>query len=124
MERVNAALESLRCRHFLLILDCCFAGAFRWANASTRNIYHVPRTLYQEHFEQYTRDSAWQAITSTASDQEALDVLVGKSLGSRRAGDNQHSPFAQALLDALSPSLQIKNRADTNDDNVVLATEL
>ncbi|MBW4610489.1 MAG: caspase family protein [Hassallia sp. WJT32-NPBG1] len=31
MTRLHDALQKLPCRHLLIILDCCFAGAFRWA---------------------------------------------------------------------------------------------
>ena len=30
MTLLNQCLSQLPCRHFLGILDCCFAGAFRW----------------------------------------------------------------------------------------------
>lgn len=32
MPEVEAALCKLDCRHCLVILDCCFAGAFRWSS--------------------------------------------------------------------------------------------
>ena len=31
MTDLHAWLTALHCRHMLAILDCCFAGAFRWA---------------------------------------------------------------------------------------------
>lgn len=31
MTKLQECLEKLPCRHFLGILDCCFAGAFRWS---------------------------------------------------------------------------------------------
>ncbi|MBV7335486.1 caspase family protein [Chloroflexi bacterium TSY] len=36
MKTVHDALTKLSCRHCLIILDCCFSGAFRWA--ATRNL--------------------------------------------------------------------------------------
>ena len=46
MPTLQAALSQLPCRHFLGILDCCFAGAFRWS--STRDIGFVPEVIHQE----------------------------------------------------------------------------
>ena len=34
MVRLQKALDKLPCRHFLTVLDCCFAGAFRWSSMS------------------------------------------------------------------------------------------
>ena len=31
MSKVYEALSKLECHHLLVILDCCFAGTFRWA---------------------------------------------------------------------------------------------
>src|SRR5262249_22985309 len=36
MIELDSALSALACRHMLVILDCCFAGAFRWS--STRDL--------------------------------------------------------------------------------------
>jgi uncharacterized caspase-like protein len=36
MYELNQAMSALPCRHLLVILDCCFAGAFRWS--STRHL--------------------------------------------------------------------------------------
>lgn len=36
MREAYAALQALSVRHALVVLDCCFAGAFRWA--SVRNV--------------------------------------------------------------------------------------
>jgi uncharacterized caspase-like protein len=47
-------LNNLPCRHLLAILDCCFAGAFRWAS-STRNMGQFPEEIHQEHYERFIR---------------------------------------------------------------------
>src|SRR5437879_4410252 len=31
MDSLYEAIQGIRCRHVLIILDCCFAGTFRWA---------------------------------------------------------------------------------------------
>ena len=71
MTKLHDALSKLPCRHFLGILDCCFAGAFRWS--STRNLLTAPEVIHKERYDRFITDAAWQIITSSASDQKALD---------------------------------------------------
>jgi WD40 repeat protein len=112
MEDLHSALLNLDCRHLLIILDCCFAGSFRWA--VTRHIA-APTVMYRQRFERYTRHHAWQVITSAAHDQKAFDVLFDN----RAEAGVEHSPFAEALFEALE-----KGTADVNGDGIVTATEL
>ena len=116
MQFVHDALTELPCRHCLIILDCCFSGAFRWS--SQRSLIAPPDTLYQERYERFVRSPAWQVLTSAAYDQAALDTLTGTGFGTREDQDQIHSPFAQALFDAL------EGQADANGDGVLVATEL
>lgn len=125
MQEVHDALAALDCRHCLVILDCCFSGAFRWA--AGRSLATPPKTLYRERYERFLRSPAWQVLTSAAYDQEALDALVGSGFGSRDAsskGEHQHnhSPFALALFDALTGNGD--QSSDANGDGVIAATEL
>lgn len=121
MTRLQSALEQLPCRHFLGILDCCFAGAFRWG--STRDLLAAPEVVHQERYDRFVQDPAWQIVTSAASDQKALDAFA---LDTER-GLGDHSPFASALIKALSgeadrypPSTPGKQAGD----GIVTATEL
>ncbi|MCU0549452.1 MAG: caspase family protein [Leptolyngbya sp. Prado105] len=122
MTDLKAALEQLPCRHFLGILDCCFAGAFRWG--STRDLFVAPEVIHLERYYRFTQDPAWQIITSAASDQKALDAFA---LNPAREKLGEHSPFADALIKALSgdadcyPPATFGKRAG---DGVVTATEL
>ena len=122
MTDLHAWLTALPCRHMLAILDCCFAGAFRWT--STRNIGALPEVLHKERYDRYLLSPAWQVLTSAAYDQKALDVLAGDAKRGARAGEQGlHSPFALALFDALA-----KGDADLvpkgQGDGVITATEL
>ena len=101
MTELNGWLSQLPCRHLLLVLDCCFAGAFRWA--STRELGALPEVIHKERFDRYIRDPAWQVITSAAYDQKALDVLSGAAIGRRTPETDhvEHSPFAASFLRAL-----------------------
>ncbi|MER8512129.1 caspase family protein [Mesorhizobium sp. M1060] len=120
MVELDKALSNLQCRHILVVLDCCFAGAFRWSNS--RNLALRPENLHQERYSWYVQGSAWQAIASAAHDQKALDVAAGWDLGDRgRAGD--HSPFAKALMDGLEGAADLP-RANSTGDGVITATEL
>lgn len=123
MSRLHEALAKLPCRHFLAILDCCFAGAFRWS--STRDIAAVPENLYVERYERFLQDKAWQVLTSAAADQKALDLL---SLPDQTGSTGEHSPFALALMQALKgaadSSPPAKEAGQQSGDGVITATEL
>ncbi|NMG10597.1 caspase family protein, partial [Brasilonema sp. UFV-L1] len=114
MRDLNSALSQLDCHHLLVILDCCFAGNFRWSSA--RNVIPVPETIHREHYDRFIRCSAWQAITSAAHNQEALDFLSDLR---DRATNSHHSPFALALIEGLKD-----NKADLTGDGVITAPEL
>ena len=117
MAWLSSLINSLPCRHFLLLLDCCFSGAFRWSIGLRDLGEGVPNVMYRELFERYTTDEAWQVITSSAHDQKAIDELLG--LGSRgETAGSQHSPFAEFLFKGIS------GEADMINDGIVTATEL
>jgi WD40 repeat protein/energy-coupling factor transporter ATP-binding protein EcfA2 len=122
MTQLQECLNKLPCRHFLGILDCCFAGAFRWS--STRDLLAPPEVIHQERYNRFIADPAWQVITSAASDQKALDAFT---INSERGSVGSHSPFAAALFEALEgvadaypPSVNGKS----GGDGVITATEL
>ncbi|MDJ0520405.1 MAG: caspase family protein, partial [Trichodesmium sp. MO_231.B1] len=94
MNQVHDWLTALPCRHFLTILDCCFAGAFRWS--STRDFATAPEEIYQEHYHRFIEHPAWQVITSASYDETALDALSSLQKDTRSTNGN-HSPFAAAL---------------------------
>ncbi len=125
MTEVEKALTQLTCRHCLVILDCCFAGAFRWA--STRDIAAVPENIYKERYDRFIADPAWQVITSAAYDQKALDSLKFIEDSDRGNIDGQHSPFAAALIEALSGKADAFPPAQDDKpagDGIITATEL
>ena len=122
MTKLHDALSQLPCRHFLGILDCCFAGAFKWSN--TRDLLTLPEVIHQERYDRFITDPAWQIITSSASDQKALDNF---NLDSERSQVGNHSPFASALLEALEGAADIYPPATNGKpagDGVITATEL
>ena len=113
MGELYKALNQLECRHLLVILDCCFAGMFRWA--STRKVVLVPETIHWEHYHRFIKYPAWQVITSAAHNQEALDYLDNRSTDK----EDNHSPFAQALFEGL-----LAQKADLVPDGVITSAEL
>jgi WD40 repeat protein/energy-coupling factor transporter ATP-binding protein EcfA2 len=122
MTKLHDALNKLPCRHFLGILDCCFSGAFRWS--STRDLLTTPEVIHKERYDRFIADSAWQIITSSASDQKALDNF---KLDTERGEVNNHSPFAAALLKALegeADSYPPAKNGKAPGDGVITATEL
>ncbi|MCB9131494.1 MAG: caspase family protein [Anaerolineales bacterium] len=61
MTDLHAWLTELPCRHMLAILDCCFAGAFRWS--ATRQIGALPDVIHKERYDRYLLSPAWQVLT-------------------------------------------------------------
>jgi len=129
MREVAEELSKLACHHLLLILDCCFAGTFRWVVPS-RDLIPVLKMIHREHYYRFIRYPAWQLITSSAHDQEALDVAKlnqNKRDEDKIPGydDKLHSPFALALLEGLQHSEGVQRQnADLIPDGVVTAHEL
>ncbi|KAB8316012.1 caspase [Tolypothrix campylonemoides VB511288] len=122
MTKLHDALNKLPCRHFLGILDCCFAGAFRWS--STRDLLTAPEVIHKERYDRFIADAAWQIITSSASDQKAFDNF---NLDTQRGQVGNHSPFAAALLEALEGAADAYPPAKDGKpagDGVITATEL
>ncbi|NQE38553.1 caspase family protein [Microcoleus asticus] len=129
MQVLHDALIALPCHHLIIILDCCFAGTFRWA--STRKLGSVPETIRREHYDRFIDYPAWQVITSAAHNQEALDFLSDKRGISKKSQDSEkkHSPFAEALFEALQdgdPDEKGRRykKADLTKDGVITAPEL
>ena len=122
MTELHKALDDLPCRHMLAILDCCFAGAFRWS--STRDLQPLPSVIYRERYERFLRDPAWQVITSAAYNQKALDTLSGYVVGTHgvtQEEEQPHSPFALSLFEALHGAA---DSTPKDGDGIITATEL
>jgi WD40 repeat protein len=130
MEDLQKQLDALPCRHLLLILDCCFSGAFKWSSQHRAIGTLMPKRIFKERFDRFIEDPAWQVITSAAHDQKALDVLkgTGKPTGDRGLkkakddDDTAHSPFALALFEGLKGAADAK--VEQEGDGVITATEL
>jgi hypothetical protein len=113
MRRLHDRLTGLSCRHAFIVLDCCFAGSFRWSSLRHASAGKAAR-VYRERYERYVESPAWQVLTSAASDQLALDRLSSD----RGEGGGGHSPFASALLRGLGGA------ADYTGDGLMTGTEL
>jgi WD40 repeat protein len=114
MRDVYEALAALPCRHLLVVLDCCFAAAFRLA--AQRPLYTPGELLYEERYLHWVRHPARWFLASTAHDEYALDVA-----DRRRGRDGLHSPFAAALLDGLTGKADL---APPGGDGVITLAEL
>lgn len=121
MTDLHRWLSALSCRHLLVVLDCCFAGAFRWAG--TRHLTPLPDVLHKQRYDRFIQSPAWQVLTSAAYDQTALDLLAGDAKrGMVQAATESHSPFAQAFLHALAGAGDLAPKG--GGDGVITATEL
>jgi WD40 repeat protein len=112
MHVLHGELTRLPVRHAFVILDCCFAGAFRWS--SLRDVAPDITKVYRERYNRYVERAAWQVLTSASSNQPALDRLAND----RDEGGGTHSPFARALLEGLTGA------ADYTQDNLCTADEI
>lgn len=123
MDDLHKTLKKLatenKCKHGLLILDCCFAGAFKWSTGMRSLLLRRPATLYEELFDRFVTSDAWQVITSAAHDQKAADVLQEDVLGKR----HPNSPFASALKEAITLGQADVVRGGKSD-GLITATEL
>lgn len=102
MGTLRNRLCSLPCRHLLVILDCCFAGAFR--PTATRDVVRRnPPELSRERFRYLLTSKSRRLITSTSNEEKALDTIRGIPLWSRDtdAATGDLSPFTDALLGGL-----------------------
>jgi len=126
MGDLQRKLDELPCRHLLLILDCCFSGAFKWSSQFRAFGTLMPKKIFKERFDRFVMDPAWQVITSAAYDQKALDVLQGKATGDRgvkkSSDESPHSPFALALFEGLAGEADAK--VGQEGDGVITVTEL
>src|SRR5262249_40609697 len=98
-----------------VILDCCFAGTFRWAHM--RDVGWAGEEeakIYRERYDRYIESPAWQVLTSASSDQRAFDVLAN----GRDEGGGGHSPFARASRAGLGGA------ADYTKDHIITADGL
>ncbi|MDB4285808.1 caspase family protein, partial [bacterium] len=127
MNLLHQILNELPCKHGLLILDCCFAGAFKWSTGFRDTVFNFGQKLYAERFRRFVDSPAWQVITSSAHDQKASDVLNKQALGLREEEEqteSKNSPFAWALKQAID----LHSKADVSgfkrSDGVITATEL
>ena len=128
MHEVSEDLAALPCRHLLAILDCCFAGSFRWSSQRRDISIGDAAPLYRERYDRFIRDYAWQAITSAAYDQLAYDAFDLKNDRGQDPTRPQHSPFAATLLAGLSGKADMSPPAtrpgQKPGDGVITATEL
>ncbi len=120
MERLRKALDAYNNRHMLVVLDCCFAGSFRWT--STREVF-FERPLYESQYQRFLRGQAWQVLTSASHDEKAMDVAPGKDNTRDMCNAQGHSPFAAALLAGLSGDAD-SAQGKHEPDGVITATEL
>ncbi len=105
IEDLIIQLNRLTCKHLLIVLDCCFAGAVQWdinkRAAGRKNEEQITDPLYR----MFTGNNAWQILTSASADQAALNAvsnpvktLWGDGLRNEDAGN---SPFAIQFINAL-----------------------
>ena len=118
MDEVYKALSKLKCKHTLLILDCCFAGKFRFSSLTRAGRKPFAMPMYKRRYERYKSSQAWQVLVSAGPDQTAND-------SAKWAKIRDHSPFAKTLMDALEGKADARTMSNkTQGDGIITAHEL
>ena len=120
MDEVYKALSTLDCKHTLLILDCCFAGKFRFSSLSRGRPKPFLMPMYERRYERFKSSNAWQVLVSAGPEQTAND-------SAKWAAIRDHSPFATTLMEALEGKADVPlagNRGKAQGDGIITATEL
>ena len=107
----------VRPRHLLLILDCCFAGSFKWNSMTLRGLGTGDDIIYKQRYDRFINSHAWQVLTSSSYNQVSVDSVYENDL-SDRGSINTNSPFVFYLKEALAGS------ADLNNDGLLTISEV
>ena len=118
MDELYEAFSQVSCKHTLLLLDCCFAGKFRFSSLSRAGRKPFIQPLYKRRFERYKSGAAWQVLVSSGPEQTAND-------SAKWANIRENSPFAAVLKEALEGKADLHTYGNkTQGDGIITATEL
>ncbi|MBD2683119.1 MULTISPECIES: caspase family protein [Nostoc] len=119
MSEFIQSLSDIQCRHCLIILDCCYAGAVRWSLGQDRQVLH--KKVFPSVLDLYIDSPAWQILTSSAEDQTANDVLHHLQLkeNNRDSNGKSNSPFVTFLEKGLNREADIQP-----EDGIITINEL
>lgn len=114
-KELQDTLKKVICQHKLLILDCCYSGAARESSQKQQPLYRVPdvgKKTYHEDF-RWLQNPTFTVITSGGY----APVPDGGEL------NPEHSPFSEALLEALKNDYS-HNTVDSNNDHILTVVEI
>jgi hypothetical protein len=105
-------LSNINCRHCLIILDCCYAGAILWSLGKDRQVSQ--KKVFPSTLDLYIDSPAWQILTSSAEDQTASDVLPHIKLkeNNRDSDGKSNSPFVSFLEEGLNGAADFPPKDD------------
>jgi pimeloyl-ACP methyl ester carboxylesterase/energy-coupling factor transporter ATP-binding protein EcfA2 len=115
-------LSAISCRHYLMILDCCYAGAIQWSFGRTRQV--LIQNVFPSLLDTFIDSPAWQILTSSDEDQPAndglmLDLSLQKNNRVSQDKTSPNSPFVCFLEQAL-----VEGKAQIAESQLVTTTEL
>lgn len=125
MSRLRDILHGMPCQHLLVVLDCCYAGAFGKPTKREFDVLSTNRTP-EPVYARWLKHRSYHLLVSASHDEQASDCLEGpdplmaRVKTEQMSSNSQHSPFALAFLQGIEPG----KGADHNDDGVVTPHEL
>jgi WD40 repeat protein len=122
MDLLYEKLSAVDCHHFLMILDCCYAGRLKFAQqrSSIASSYLTP--IYHQSLDLFLGRKAWQVLVSAGPDETAADSADWASI-------RYHSPFADTFIKALAgaadfPTTHSFRQGKSEGDGIITASEL
>jgi len=119
-------LSDIQCRHCLIILDCCYAGAIKWSLGQDRQVLH--QKVFPSVLDLYIDSQAWQILTSAAENQTANDGFPEHKLkeNNRNSNGKSNSPFVSFLVKGLGGEADIypQKQDGKSGDRIITMDEL
>lgn len=122
MDLLYEKLSAVDCHHFLLMLDCCYAGRLKFAKQGSSIASSFLTPIYHKSLDLFLGRKAWQVLVSAGPDETAADSADWASI-------RYHSPFADTLIKALAGAADIPTshsfrQGKSAGDGIITASEL
>lgn len=98
MDELIESLNNIKCRHGLIVLDSCFAGAIEWSLLRCATRQMLDDVVTPSILDRYITKNAWQILTSSSENQKTNEFLsINEQLQKSDRGSGDNSPFVVAF---------------------------